>query len=111
MIKVFLVGVCLGLFGCTNRPPTSVTSNRDEIIRIAKREIERRHIQLPPDCNISMYEGVTVFEPQGSREEYIVRFTFMFHGKREVFYKIVIDKRSKRINDFIDYRNTIPGGG
>ena len=74
--------------------------------------MDRRQIRLPPDCDITVDdEGVTVFPLQKPREEFIVRFTFTYRGKRDVVYKVLIDRRSRKINDFIDYRETIPGGG
>jgi hypothetical protein len=111
MSKVFIISCCLALWGCTSHPRPSGASQRNEIIQIAKHEIDRRQIRLPLDCDIMVDEGVTVFPAGDAREEFIVRFTFAYHGKRDVVYKVVIDKRSEKIDDFIDYRETIPGGG
>jgi hypothetical protein len=111
MSKVFVISCCLALLGCISHPRPSDVSQRNEIIQIAKREIDRRQIRVPLDCDITVDEGVTVFPVGNAREEFIVRFTFTYHGKRDVVYKVVIDKRSRRIDDFIDYRETIPGGG
>jgi hypothetical protein len=83
---------------------------RNEIIQIAEREIDRRQIHLPPDYDITVDEGVTVFPLEKPQEELVVRFTFTYRGKRDVVYKVLINKRSKKIDDFIDYRDTIPGG-
>jgi hypothetical protein len=111
MNKIVFIAVCLLLLGCVNgAPPSSPTSKRDELIRIAKLEIEKRHIHLPADCTITVHEGVAVFEPRGSREEYIIQFAFIYHGKQDVVYKVAIDKQTRKVNDFMDYRNTVPGG-
>lgn len=80
------------------------------MIRIAKREIDRRQIQLPSDCDITVVEGLAVSPVDKAREEYFVQFTFTHGGKRDIVYKVVIDKRSRKVNDFLDYRHTIPGG-
>jgi hypothetical protein len=111
MRKVFVISSCLALLGCLSHPRPSDGSQRNEIIQIAKREIERRHIRLPLDCDITVDDGVTVFPVGKAREEFVVRFTFTYRGKRDVVYKVVIDRRSRKIDGFIDYRDTIPGGG
>jgi hypothetical protein len=112
MSKVFSIFLCLAVLGCVNHPVSSVVSQRDDMIQIAKREIDRRHIHPPSDCNITVVEGVTAFEGQvqKDREEYLVRFTFTHGGKRDVAYEVVIDKRSGKVDDFFDYRDTIRGG-
>ena len=97
--------------GCVSHPRPSDVSQRDGIIEIAKHEIARRQIRLPRDYDVTVDEGVTVFPVGKAREEFIVRFTFTYHGKHNVIYKVVIDRRSRKIDDFIDYRDTIPGGG
>lgn len=111
MSKISVIICCLALLGCISQPRPSDGSQRSEIIKIAKREIDRRHIHLPLDCNITVDEGVAVFPLGKPREEFIVQFTFTYRGKRDVVYKVVIDRQSRKIDDFIDYRDTIPGGG
>jgi hypothetical protein len=111
MNKPLIIILCLAAFGCVNHPTSSVVSRRDEMIQIAKREIDRRHIQLPRDCDITVVEGMAVSPVDKAREEYFVQFTFTHGGKRDIVYKVVIDKRSRKVSDFLDYRHTVPGGG
>jgi hypothetical protein len=112
MSKVIIIIVCLAVLGCVSHPLSSLVLQRDDILPIAKREIDRRHIHLPSDCSITVDEGITAFEGkvEKDREEYLVRFTFKHSGKRDVVYEVVIDKRSGKIDDFFDYRDTIRGG-
>ena len=50
-------------------------------------------------------DGVYVTSVERKREEYFVLFTFTHDGKREVVYKVTIDKHSRKVYDFVDYRN------
>ena len=107
MTKLIIIAVCACLLGCVSSP---VTSAPDELIGMAKREISRRHIQLPSDCDITVDEGLTAPQIGPARELYFVRFTFTRAGKRDVYYKVIIEKRSRKVEQFLDYRETIPGG-
>jgi hypothetical protein len=93
------------MLGCRTQLVTPVISRRDDIVEMAKQEIERRHIQLPRDCDIKVVDGVYVTSVEKKREEYFVLFSFAHGGKREVVYKVDIDKRSRKVIDFVDYRN------
>ncbi len=109
MSKTAILLFVLSLVGCVSLSDSSQVSQRDEIIQIAKREIDRRHVHVPKGCDITVVDGVTAFEVGKAREEHLVRFTLSNAGKREVIYEVSIDKRTKKVNDFVDYRNTIPG--
>ena len=109
MSKVAIVTLCLGVVGCLSNPAPSTALQRVEAIQIAKGEIGRRHIRLPSDCEITIVDGVRNVEAAGLREEYFVRFTFTRNGRREVFYQVEVNKRSRRVDGFLDYRDTTPG--
>jgi len=105
MNKVVIIILCLAMLGCISHPVTPVISRRDDIVQVAKNEIDRRHIHLPRDCDIMVVDGVYVTSVERKREEYFVLFTFTHDGKREVVYKVTIDKHSRKVYDFVDYRN------
>jgi hypothetical protein len=104
MKKVLTILFCVAISGCVNRAVTPVASQRDKIIEVAKRELNRRHIHLPKDCEIMVDEGVYVNSVAPKRKEFHVRFTFVYNGKRDVMYKVGIDKSSMTVCDFVDYR-------
>lgn len=104
MKKVLTIVVCLAISGCASRAVTPVGSQHDKIIKVAKGELIRRHIYLPKDCEILVDEGVYVTSVEPKREEFLVLFTFLYNGKRDVIYKVGIDKRSISVCDFVDYR-------
>ena len=92
------------MLGCASQSSFSGTS-QGEIIGIAKTELARRHIQLPRDYGSKVVEGITVFPAQKAQKEYFVLFTFTFRGKRDTVFKVVIDRQSKRVVEFVDYRD------
>jgi hypothetical protein len=104
MKQTLIVIVCLAMSGCVSRAVTPVGWQRDKIIEVGKRELNRRHIHLPKDCEIIVDEGVYVTSVEPKREEYFVLFKFIYNGKRDVIYKVGIDKRSMSVCDFVDYR-------
>jgi hypothetical protein len=110
MNRILIILLCFAVSGCVSHPVSSAVSQRDEATRIAKGEIERRHIRLPSDCEITVADGVRNVELQELREEYSVRFTFMRDGKRDVVYEVQVNKRSGRVDGFLDYRDTTLGG-
>ena len=109
MSKVIVLILCLGVLGCVSHPATSTVSRRDEAIQIAKGEIERRHIRLPSDCEITVVDGVRNEELRELQEEYFIRFTFTRGGKRDVVYHVQVNKRSRKVDGFLDYRDTTLG--
>lgn len=104
MNKVVVVTLCAFMIGCANGSLYSGVS-QSEIVATAKAELSKRHIRLPRDCSIKVVEGITVFPVQRAQKEYFVLFTFTVHGKRDVFYKVVVDRQSRRVVEFIDYRD------
>ncbi|HVF72236.1 MAG TPA: hypothetical protein VM940_11575 [Chthoniobacterales bacterium] len=110
MTNLLIFILCLTLSGCITQPQSLVVPQRGDLIQIARGEIDRRHIHLPSDCAVTIHEGVTVSPVDKAREEYFVNFTFAHGGQRGVIYRVVIDKRSGKVDDFLDYRDTIPGG-
>lgn len=105
MNNLIIIILCLGLSACSSQLPTSGNSRRDDIVQVAKEEINRRHIHLPRDCDIKVVDGVYVTSVERKREEHFVLFTFTHDGKREVVYKVVVDKQSGKVIDFVDYRD------
>jgi hypothetical protein len=110
MNKILISILCFTVLGCVSDRVSSAVSQRDEVIQIAKGEIERRHIRLPSDCQITVVDGVRNVELQELREEYFVRFTFTRGGKRDVVYQVQVNKRSRSVDGFLDYRDTTLGG-
>jgi hypothetical protein len=110
MNKTILIILCFVLSSCAAFRTTSAVSSRDEIIKIGKEEVHRRNILLPANCEITIVEGVDAPEVGPARQEYFVRFVLTRDGKREVIYQVVVDKHSKKVVDFVDYRHTVQGG-
>jgi hypothetical protein len=101
----------LALAACAVSPSApSHLSERERAIQLAKSEIAKRNIKLPFDCDISVVDGVATFVIGKPEPKYLVLFKFKNHGRRDLVYKVVINKRSGRVEDFLDYRDTIPGG-
>ena len=103
MNRFIIVTLCAAALGCASHPSFSGGS-QDEIIAIAKAELARRHIHLPRDCSVKVVEGVTVFPVQKAQKEYFVLFTFTLRGKRDAVFKVVVGRQSKRVVEFVDYR-------
>lgn len=109
MSKIVIFFHCLALFGCVSQSISPIVS-KAEAIQIAKAEIQRRQLRIPHDCEITIVDGIRNAEVQGLQEEYFVRFAFTRGGKRDVVYQVEVNKRSRRVDGLLDYRDTVPGG-
>jgi hypothetical protein len=80
------------------------------MIQVAREELNRRHIKIPNDCIITVVDWVSVSAIQPPRKSHLVRFERPPGGERDVLYAVVIDKRSRKASEFLDYRGLITGG-
>src|SRR5437763_6067968 len=109
MMRGIVFVFCVAVLACVNHALPAATK-RDEMIQAAKGELNRRHINVPKDCIITVVDWVSVSAIQRPRESHLVRFERSHGRKREMLYAVVIDKRSGKVSEFLDYRGLTLGG-
>jgi hypothetical protein len=77
-------------------------------VEIAKAELVRRGLSLPRHYDVAVSHGQVITEINPRREIYVVTFSFMYRGRKDIIYTIHIDKRSGKIEDVYDSRTSIP---
>jgi hypothetical protein len=108
-LSSFIILLATLATGCLGNARTQqreiVGAERERLVKIAKQELRRRHLVLPHDHDVVVENGEIGNEIAPlPRKVYGVWFRFTYRGKREVFYSVLIDKRSGRIDQVSDLR-------
>jgi hypothetical protein len=81
---------------------------RDRAIQIATANVQKLKLPLPADYQVSVENGRSYFEGQNTRETYVVIFSIPYSArKRRVIYMVDVDKVSKKVSSFTDYRKMV----
>lgn len=103
IIFAMLTTGCLG--SVRTQKGEIIGTDREKLVGIAKQELKRRNLALPPDCDVVVENGKIINEIDNSpREVYAVWFSFTHRGNRGAFYSVLIDRRSGRIDQVSDLR-------
>ena len=111
MSKVLFLVIAVLTVGCSTASvrSTEVTGpDRLRIIRIAEHELARRHAQLPRAHEVIVEETKAGHELEPPRAVYQVSFSFLYRGKNQIIYTVIIDRRTEAVEVFSDSRESIP---
>lgn len=112
MNRIAYIIICFLSIGCT--APAQFERNaprifdRHKLVESAKSELERRGFSLPKHYDVAVTQGQVITEIHPRREIYVVTFSFVYRGKKDIIYTVHIDKRSGKIEDVYDSRTLIP---
>ena len=96
----------------THRPPykvdtrSSVSANSAK--DLAKQEIGRRGLPLPSNWQAEVRNSFVDNEFKPSRAIFAVSFYVVTKNKRKGLYEVNINKRSGKVEDFLDVRKAVP---
>jgi hypothetical protein len=88
---------------------TAIT-RKDEAIQIARREMARRAITLPPGITMKVEQGTVMVEVGPDIPIYVVSFYASDQRKSRPLYVVSVDRRNGRIESFTDTKTLIPVG-
>jgi hypothetical protein len=71
----------------------AVEIDQNHAISIAKQELARRHLTLPPGFMVSIREGHIVEEP-GIKQTYVIDFKVRTNNHEKTFYTVVVNRRN-----------------
>jgi hypothetical protein len=112
MNKIVFIIAGVVLAGCATPSVLSQGSlpgpDRDRMVHIAQQELARQHANLPHRYDVIVEGAEAGNELQPSRQVYQVSFSFVYRGKKQIIYTVIIDKRSGRVEMFSDSRAFIP---
>ena len=81
--------------------------SRADAVQIAKANVQKLKKPLPSGYRIFVKNGKAYIEAGPDRETYVVLFTVAHGGKRRVIYMVDIDKHSRKVSNFTDYRDVM----
>ncbi len=88
---------------------TAIT-RKQEAIQIARREIGRRAITLPPGATVKVVQGTVMVEVGPDIPIHVVSFYAPNQRKSRALYVVGVDQRNGRIEYFTDTSKLIPVG-
>lgn len=110
MKKLFLTLTASLFVGCQYAPPlASGEIDRIRMIDIAKAELSRRRISLPPKCITEVDEDVMFSEFRPDIPIFIVSFNAPDRSRPVPLYRVIINKKSGRVQNFVDTHIISPG--
>jgi hypothetical protein len=81
--------------------------NRETAIQIAKQNLQKLKKPLPDGCRVIVKDGKAYVETEPTRETYVVVFRVAHGRKWRVIYMVDIDKKSRKVSNFTDYRDVM----
>ena len=108
LVAMLLLSSCAEIHGHQFTVDTRSSLSPDSARNLAKQEINRRGLPLPRNWHAEVRDSFADYEFRRSRAIFAVTFYAVMNGKRKNLYEVNIDKRSAKVEDFLDVRRATP---
>jgi hypothetical protein len=108
LVAMLLLCSCADIRGGQFTVDARSSLSADSARNLAKQEINRRGLPLPKNWHAEVRDSFVDYEFRRSRAIFAVTFYALVKGKRKDLYEVNIDKRSAKVEDFLDVRRAVP---